>query len=156
MAVIDKSTFLDPRFKTRHLDNKEETIAELTTEAIEVSWMITSEPIETAPNANPPLQKKPNGLGALLKKLFEEEENTSQQALLSLTPREQVDREIKKYLEKPAVDFDSDPLQWWLNQKYELPIIATLAKKYLCVCGTSVPSERLFSKGGHIVGDLCT
>ena len=40
-------------------------------------------------------------------------------------------------------------------QKNELPIVATLAKKYLCVCGTSVPSERLFSKGGYIVGDLC-
>ena len=123
MVVIDKSTFLDPRFKTRHLDNKEETIAELTTEAIEleVSQMITSEPIETATNENPPLQKKPKGLGALLNKLLEEEENTSQQALLFLTPREQVDREIKKYLEKPAVNFDSDPLQWWLNQKDELP-----------------------------------
>ena len=58
MAVIDKSTFLDPRFKTRHLDNKEETIAELTTEAIEVSRMITSKPTETAPNENLPLQKK--------------------------------------------------------------------------------------------------
>ena len=110
MAMIDKSTFLDPRFKTRHLDNKEEIIAGLTTEAIEVSRMIRSEPAEITPDENPPSQKKPKGLGALLKKLFEEE-NMIQQTLSSLTPREQVDREIRNYLEKPSVDFDGDPLQ---------------------------------------------
>ena len=38
-----------------------------------------------------------------------------QQTLSSLTPREQVDREIKNNLEKPSVDFDGDPLKWWLN-----------------------------------------
>ena len=156
VALIDKSTFLDPRFRGRYLDSKEETIARLITEAIEVSEIIRSEPAESANSAhveNPPLQKKSKGLGALLKQLFEEE-NVEQEALLSLTPREQVDREIKLYLQKPPVDFDSDPLEWWSIQKDELPIIATLAKKYLCVCGTSVPSERLFSKGGHIIGDL--
>ena len=92
------------------MDNKKKIIAELTTEAIEVSQMIRSEPTEIASDENPPSQKKPKGLGALLKKFFEEEENMSQQTLSSLTPREQVDREIKNYLEKPSVDFDSDPL----------------------------------------------
>ena len=34
------------------------------------------------------------------------------------------------------------------------PILGTLAKKYLCACGTSVPSERLFSQAGYIVNNL--
>ena len=65
--------------------------------------MIRSEPAEIAPDKNPPSQKRPKGLGVLLKKLFEEEENMSHQTLSSLTPREQVDREIKNYLEKPSL-----------------------------------------------------
>ena len=51
------------------------------------------------------------------------------------------------------VEPDSDPLVWWLSQKDMLPVIAELARKYLCACGTSVPSERLFSKAGFIVSD---
>ena len=71
---------------------------------------------------------------------------------MSLTPSEQVAKEIKAYLEKPCIE--CNPLQWSSSHKDEFPVIATLAKKYLCVCGTSVPSEHLFSTGGHIIGDL--
>ena len=37
-----------------------------------------------------------------------------------------------------------DDLQWWKMEAKRLPILATLAQKYLSVCGTSVPSEQLF------------
>ena len=155
MALIENSTFLDAKFKAFHLSSKEETNARLTTEAIYVAEVIRSEPARSADSVrvgSPPSQKKLKGLGALLKKLFEEED--VEQEVLSSTPREQVDTEIKSYQEIPCIDYDSDPLQWWSNHRDEFPIIATLAKKYLCVCGTSVPSERLFSKGGHKIGDL--
>ena len=36
----------------------------------------------------------------------------------------------------------------------QFPCLSCLAKKYLCMCGTSVPSERLFRKGGYIVNPL--
>ena len=45
----------------------------------------------------------------------------------------------------------SDSLQWWRNERQHFPILAILAQKYLCMCGTSMPSERLFSKSDFIV-----
>ena len=64
-------------------------------------------------------------LGALLKILFEED---VEQPIVSLTSSEQVDRQIKGYLEKSCTDYESDPLQWWYSRKDEFPVIAILAK----------------------------
>jgi hypothetical protein len=41
-------------------------------------------------------------------------------------------------------------LQWWKNNKDKYPILAKLAKSYLCIPGTSTPSERLFSAAGNV------
>ena len=49
-----------------------------------------------------------------------------------------------------------DPLFWWKQHEKKLPIVATLARKYLCVYGTSVLSKRTFSTAGHIVTDHCS
>lgn len=67
---------------------------------------------------------------------------------------EKVDKEIKRYEEYPPVDMDTDPLIWWKDEQKKFPALGFLARKYLCVCGTSVPSERLFSQGGNIVNNL--
>ena len=48
-------------------------------------------------------------------------------------------------------DADSNPLFWWRSNGSLFPLLSNLAKKYLSVPGTSVPSERIFSKGGIIV-----
>ena len=39
-TLIDKSTILDPRFKARDLSSKEDTIARLTTEAVDIAEVI--------------------------------------------------------------------------------------------------------------------
>ena len=63
---------------------------------------------------------------------------------------DRINREMKLYFERPAIDPDSDPLIWWLSEKKKLPVLAELARKYFA-CGTSVPSEHLFSTAGFIV-----
>ncbi len=50
----------------------------------------------------------------------------------------------------PSIEVDADPLDWWKIEHSRFHHLAQLARKYLCVCGTSVPSERMFSLAGHI------
>ena len=42
-------------------------------------------------------------------------------------------------------------LDWWKSHHHQYRKQSILAKKYLCVPATSVPSERLFSKAGELV-----
>ncbi|KAK0141271.1 Zinc finger BED domain-containing protein 1 [Merluccius polli] len=44
-----------------------------------------------------------------------------------------------------------NPLEWWKEHHHEYPFLAKLAKQYLCVAGTSVSAERVFSTAGDIV-----
>ncbi|XP_047137218.1 uncharacterized protein LOC105846379 isoform X1 [Hydra vulgaris] len=61
--------------------------------------------------------------------------------------------EFKRYLsmQKPAKDVKV--LEWWKVNQKELPLLAAMARKYLCPPVTSCSSERLFSLGGNIISD---
>ena len=52
---------------------------------------------------------------------------------------------------KRANDVKSFPLEWWKAQEKQFPLLRRLIRRYLCICATSVPSERVFSAGGNIV-----
>lgn len=57
--------------------------------------------------------------------------------------------EIDKYLEINEEGKETDPLEWWKLHEKKFPILASIARKYLGICATSVPSERLFSDVGN-------
>ena len=58
---------------------------------------------------------------------------------------------MRRYLEEPPIRRHQDPLQWWACHEGLFPQLAKLAKKYLGIPATSVPSERLFSVAGELV-----
>ena len=58
-------------------------------------------------------------------------------------------KEIRKYISQKATP--DNPLKWWLENWKYFPQLARLARKYLCLPATSVPSERAFSIAGHVV-----
>lgn len=70
-----------------------------------------------------------------------------------LDPRAIAILEVKSYFAEAHLHRKEDPLQWWKERQTIYPHLAKLAKKYLCVIATSVPSERLFSKAGQLISE---
>ena len=55
------------------------------------------------------------------------------------------------YLQYPQLAVEECPLNWWKKECIHLPMLSSLARKFLCICATSVLSEHTFSTGGNIV-----
>ena len=56
---------------------------------------------------------------------------------------------FERYNAKPVSK--EDPLVWWKARELLYHSIAKLAKKYLAIPASSVPSEHVFSLAGHVV-----
>ncbi|CAG8470188.1 1230_t:CDS:2, partial [Cetraspora pellucida] len=64
--------------------------------------------------------------------------------------------EVSQYLKYPEAKLHEDPLIWWNSRKSIFPLLALLARKYLSIPATSVPSERLFSNAGNHISSKRT
>ena len=143
--LMDKAGFLDPRFK-RCLSNYDNTIEVIQEEALANLGPIVEETTNieiTRPT------KKVKGLGAVLDHIADDIPSLVK-ASSSLSPTERINKEVNDYYDEAVMPTDTDVLQWWKLRQSRYPTLANLAKYYLCVCATSVPSERIFSKSGYI------
>jgi len=61
--------------------------------------------------------------------------------------------ELEKYIALASIALDANPLKWWKLYQLQFPTLSILAIKYLCIPGTSVPSERIFNSAGNIITD---
>ena len=64
---------------------------------------------------------------------------------LSTSPRtsesDRIKHEVDMYMQYPTLDIDESPLEWRKLEAGRMPLLSTVARKYLSVCTTSVPSE---------------
>ena len=59
--------------------------------------------------------------------------------------------EFKAYMKEPPTPMDQCPLLWWASKKYLYPNVARMARDYLVIPGSSVPSESIFSTGKQLI-----
>lgn len=152
--ILRLATFLDPRFKSKPFcDSEVEDIKErIVVEVISLPPV----PPPSQPSCSytePPPAKRKKTLGSFFK------DHEHQQAPSSSTSEkdsieDQCRKEIENYLRSPKLDFEEDPLLWWKTASLRLPLLSVKARKYLCVCATSSPSERVFSCSGNIATPL--
>ena len=76
---------------------------------------------------------------------------TSATATSDTTLRDIVQSELFRYKAEPSITVDQCPLHWWAANQHIYPNLCKIARKYLCVVATSVPSEQLFSTAGNVV-----
>ncbi|CAH1170700.1 unnamed protein product [Phaedon cochleariae] len=140
--LLQKCTFFDPRFKTQFFEE---------VETAEITYIVNKELKDVVRNEviPPRSKKKLSGLAALLKP--KKDVGTVDSVGTSV---QDYDLEITKYLGLLQLDTDEDPLLFWNTHTANFPRLSILAKRYLCIQATSVPSERVFSKGGRVVTDV--
>ena len=68
-------------------------------------------------------------------------------------PENQAQKEMGRFKETALMPITkgANPLNWWREHECEYPLLSKLAKRYLCIPGTSVSSDRVFSTEGDII-----
>ncbi len=65
--------------------------------------------------------------------------------------REKARRELLSFLDEPLIQPEQSALIWWTTNAPRYPNVAKLARVFLSVPATSVPSEQIFSKAGQVI-----
>ena len=155
--VLDFASFLDPRFKDKeqYVHDKDEIIRKITDQCLQHYPTVNDIDTNAASTSNVEEvhpAKRMKGLAAILQHIAEEDDSVH--SLTPLTPLQKIKKEVTSYLDYPSLEPDTNPLEWWKAKNGRFPNLAYLAKKYLCICGISVPFERVFSSSGHIANNL--
>ena len=148
---MNKACFLDPQFKSLSFlpEVERRYIASLVEEEAGELRQAACEDVaeSTSTESEPQKKKSKKGLFSLLEYLM------NSPSLASDNPQEAAKKEIQQYLTLDASSADNsiDPVKWWKTYCVQLPFLSSLARKYLCIPATSVPSERAFSVSGNII-----
>ena len=144
--LLSIASFLDPRFKLGHVGDRDSVLEEVKEQ---LSKLVSENQTDTSTVADgPSASKKAKGLSKILGKRL-----PGTTTLVGLSPQEKIKQELDSYLSHPQLEMEENPLNWWKVEHRRYPHLAKLAQKYLCICATSVPAERIFSIAGQIVSD---
>merc|ERR1711879_947283 len=148
MEMLRLSTICDPRYRKLAFRNPEKATSALEALKREMSLVrnVRSTVVRDERGRNSssnPAKKAPSVWDSFDQEV--EKSHTREEASSS----DDIATEVYKYLRMRNLPRDKDPLFWWKEVGKELfPRIYQVARKYLLVLGSSVPSERIFSSAG--------
>ena len=155
LLLLSKAAFLDPRLKSLAFlssSEKEKVTTAVQDEAIHLADLgpVESTVGDSGESSQPPAAKKAKGEHQLFEILDDiiNPKSTEDEGL-TITGYQKACAEMSMYSSEPATT--ENPLLWWKANSFRYPLLSSLAKKYLSIPATSVPSERAFSTAGHIV-----
>lgn len=93
----------------------------------------------------PPIKKEKHSMGDLFGDVF----ITNIEKPPSVHDR--IQSELSLCKTRAPAPLQSNPLEWWKVHQTNYPFLSRMAKYYLGIPATSVPSERVFSAAGEIV-----
>ncbi|XP_024875989.1 zinc finger BED domain-containing protein 1-like [Temnothorax curvispinosus] len=144
-TMLAVSTLLDPRFKRLHFNNQDaclQTINKIVRQMENVNNDMFKENNTTE---NAVMDNQKNSLWSYHNELAYMEQ-------LNCNDTEDMPTDFKHYLNQPIIGLHEDPIHYWLYSCKTMYLsLHVIAKKYLLIVATSVPSERLISKTGNIV-----
>lgn len=149
MGVIENvsplaiATVLDPRFKKMHFTNP---LACSSAVAKVKDLMKTTEQNEIESDSSDHSEKPEDNFS-----LWEDHHKLVRKNWKTSKSDDSIYDELSMYLRSPVGRLNENPLEIWNDLKIQLPKLHLIAYKYLTMVGTSVPSERLFSKAAQIV-----
>ena len=110
--------------------------------------LLSVDDVSDSAGPSPPKRRASSLLVSLLGPAFND---VSEPAVQSKTVDACAEEEMDLYCRSPSVPLSEDPLDWWHRHKGTFPLLSRLAKRYLCIPGTSVSAERVFSTAGDVV-----
>ncbi|XP_057193820.1 E3 SUMO-protein ligase ZBED1-like [Triplophysa rosa] len=145
--LLAKACFLDPRYRGDHIFDtgaKSAIIEEMLGMSEEGRGGASESVATDEGQAEVPPAAKKKTLGDLLN-------SRTTSASASVPSRVRSDNELTCYLQEDPIDSNANPLSWWRENQGRFPMLSKVARKYMCICATSTPSERVFSAAGNIV-----
>ena len=156
MLLLSQAAFLDPRLKSLpflSLSDKNDLVQAMERDLAKVYDSTHPEPPASATTTREePPEKRRKGehqLMNLIDDIMHSVQDDLEAAPTVQGIHEKIKAEIARYSSEPH--YSGDPLKWWKINASRYPLLLHLARKYLCIPATSVPSECVFSSAGHIV-----
>ncbi|KAJ4949461.1 hypothetical protein JOQ06_020976 [Pogonophryne albipinna] len=150
--ILHTASALDPRFKGLPFLTVEERLEiyrGVTEEAASLENERTLRRTEVIDGPSAPKRKASSSslLVSLLGQSFTDTEGTAEPK----TPYAIAEEEIERYCKASSLPLTEDPLNWWRVHEITFPLLSRVSKRYLCIPGTSVSAERVFSNAGDVV-----
>ena len=136
---------LDPRYKTQIVPNNfdiEVAKHSLLTEFTSYQHLVDKEKEVNDKETNIAIVGEKRKLSGIMEQIVQKKKkhNNSQSR-----------NEVNEYLAIPVESLSVNPCEWWKHHRTQYPILSKIARDYICIPATSVPSEQAFSKSGELI-----